>query len=208
MNSQAKPSARSIKPALLAAFAAAAFSLAGCTDAPEPLSEAPLAGADIGGDFTLTNQAGERVSWADFRGTHTIVYFGFTYCPDICPTDMQRMAQGLRIATERDPEIEYKVKPVFITVDPERDTPEVVGEFVSAFDDDIVGLTGTAEEIAAAASAFRVYYSRGEDTPGGGYLVDHSAIVYLFGPDGEPIATLPTDRGAEAVADEIERWVR
>ncbi len=83
----------------------------------------------------------------------------------------------------------------------------MVDEFIANFHPRLVGLTGTAEQVKAAADAFRVFYSRGETTPGGGYLVDHSAIVYLFGPDGEPLATLPTDQGAEAVAAELAKWV-
>lgn len=205
MKAQAKPSSR-LRLAIAAPFLAGALALAACSAGPGAPAEPPLAGASIGGDFELTNAAGERVRWEDFRGDYVILYFGYTFCPDICPTDMQRMAQGLGQARAANPGLGDKITPVFITIDPERDTPEVVGEFASAFSDDIVGLTGTPEEIAEAARAFRVFYERGEETPGG-YLVDHSAIVYLFGPEGEPIATLPTDKGADAVAAEIEKWV-
>ncbi|MEE4289488.1 MAG: SCO family protein [Erythrobacter sp.] len=209
MNSQAKPSSQSMRLPLrvcACALAAAALALAGCAGDAPAAEEPPLAGATIGGDFELTNAAGERVRWEDFRGQYVALYFGYTFCPDICPTDMQRLTQGLRQAVEANPALAGKITPVFITIDPERDTPEVVGEFGRAFSDDVVALTGTPEEIAAAAKAFAVYYTRGEETPGG-YLVDHSAIVYLFGPEGEPIATLPTDQGADAVAAEIARWV-
>ncbi len=180
-----------------------------CTGAEEtgPPVEPPLAGASIGGEFELTSSTGETVRWGDFAGQYRIVYFGFTYCPDICPTDMQRMAQGLKKLGEEQPEMAAKIQPIFISIDPERDTPEIVGEFTSAFGDNIVGLTGTPEQIKAAADAFRVYYERGEDTPDGTYLMNHSNIVYLFGPTGNPLATLPTDKGAEAVAAEIEKWM-
>ena len=189
---------------------AATMALSAC-DQPgrggQGVPEHPLAGASIGGPFELVNSAGETVRWEDFNGNYRIVYFGFTYCPDICPTDVQRMMQGYRIFSENAPELGAQIAPIFISVDPERDTPEVVGEFTAAFSDDLIGLTGTPEQVKQAADNFRVFYSRGEDTPGGGYLVDHSAIVYLFGPDGEPIATLPTDQGANAVAAEIAKWV-
>jgi protein SCO1/2 len=153
------------------------------------------------------NKDGQTVHWADFAGKYRIVYFGFTYCPDICPTDVGRMVHGLNAFAKAHPDLAAKVQPIFISIDPERDTPQVVGEFAAAFSDNLIGLTGTPEQVKAAADTFRVFYSRGEDTPGGGYLMDHSAIVYLFGPDGEPLATLPTDQGADAVAAELAKWV-
>jgi protein SCO1/2 len=188
-------------------FAAIALTLSACDTAPAEPLEPPLAGASIGGEFELTSSTGETTRWEDFAGQYRIVYFGFTYCPDICPTDVQRLSQGLAQFERAKPELGAQVQPIFISVDPERDTPEVVGEFIANFHPRLVGLTGTAEQVKAAADAFRVFYSRGETTPGGGYLVDHSAIVYLFGPDGEPLATLPTDQGAEAVATELAKWV-
>lgn len=191
---------------------AAATLLASCNVAagPQqpPLTEAPLAGADIGGPFELTSSAGETVKWSDFDGKFRIVYFGFAYCPDICPTDMNRIARGLAEYEKTHPELAQTIQPMFISIDPERDTPEVVGQFTSAFSDDIIGLTGTAEQIKQAADHFKVFYSRGENQPGGGYLMDHSNIVYLFGPTGAPLATLPTDQGPEAVAAELAKWVR
>jgi protein SCO1/2 len=201
MNRINKPS-----PRILALLAAAALALAGC-EAAAPGGEPPLAGAAIGGDFALTNSKGETVRWGDFAGKYRVVYFGYAFCPDICPTDMQRVAQGLKVLKGEDPAKAAKIVPVFITIDPERDTPQVVGEFAAAFSPDIIGLTGTPEQIAAAAKAFKVFYAKGEAVPGGGYLVDHSNIVYLFGPDGEPLATLPVDQGGEAVAAELGKWV-
>lgn len=200
MNRINKPSAA------LSAAIAAALLLAGC-GAGTPAEEPPLAGAAIGGDFALTNSAGETVRWDDFAGQYRVVYFGYAFCPDVCPTDMQRVAQGLKELKAQDPAKAAKITPIFITIDPERDTREVVGEFAAAFSPDIVGLTGTPDQIAAAAKAFKVFYQKGETTPGGGYLVDHSNITYLFGPDGEPIATLPTDQGGAAVAADLARWV-
>jgi protein SCO1 len=187
--------------------AAAALALAGCSGTGAPAAEAPLAGADIGGDFALTSSDGRTVKWGDFAGKYRVVYFGYAFCPDICPTDMQRTAQGLKVLKASDPAKAAKIQPIFITIDPERDTAKVVGEFAAAFSPDIIGLTGTPEQIAAAAKAFRVFYAKGEAVDGGGYLVDHSNIVYLFGPEGEPLATLPVDKGADAVAAELDKWV-
>lgn len=190
-------------------LAALYLALAGCSGAgPVPAQDPPLAGADIGGPFELVDRHGNTVRWEDFAGRYRMVYFGFTYCPDICPTDVGRMVHGLGRLEKQDAEKANKIVPIFISVDPERDTPAVMGEFTAAFSDKLIGLTGTPEQVKVAADAFRVYYSRGEDTPGGGYLVDHSAVVYLFGPQGEPLATLPVDKGADAVAVELAKWVR
>jgi protein SCO1/2 len=204
MNRINKPSAaRLVAIALVLALAPA---LAGC-GAGAPKEEPPLAGASIGGDFTLTNSKGEPVRWGDFAGKYRVVYFGYTFCPDICPTDMQRVAQGLKELKAQDSAKADQIVPIFITIDPERDTQAVVGEFAAAFSPDIIGLTGTPEQIAATAKTFKVFYQKGEAQPGGGYLVDHSNVTYLFGPDGAPIATLPTDKGGKAVAAELDRWV-
>ena len=181
------------------------FLLLACSPAAET---PPLAGATIGGEFNLVDQDGRPRTWADFRGKYAAVYFGYTYCPDVCPTDVQRTAQGLREFAEEEPELAKKVQQIFVSVDPERDTPEVIDEFVSAFGRDIVGLTGTREQVDAAAEEFKIYHGKGKVEEGGAYLVDHSNVVYLFDPEGKPLATLPADQGADAVARELARWVR
>jgi protein SCO1/2 len=191
----------------LSFLAAAALAIAGCNSGA-PAAEPPLAGAAIGGDFALTASDGRTVKWDDFAGKYRVVYFGYAFCPDICPTDMQRVAQGLKVLAANDPEKAASIQPIFITIDPERDTPKVVGEFAAAFSPDIIGLTGTPEQIAAAAKTFKVFYAKGDPVEGGGYLVDHSNIVYLFGPEGEPLATLPVDQGGDAVAAELDKWVK
>ena len=205
MKRRAMPLPRTVTPPILAL--AAALSLSACDDRP-PLDTAPLHGAKIGGAFTLTDQTGEKRRWEDFDGQWRVVYFGFTYCPDICPTDVQRLSQGLTQFEEANPELGAEVTPIFVSVDPERDTPEVVGKFVSNFHPRLVGLTGTPEQIADAAMKFGVSYSRGPETADGAYDVGHSNYTYLFAPDGSPVATLPTDLGADAVAAELARWVR
>lgn len=167
-----------------------------------------LRGAALGGDFALTDKAGKTVRWGDFAGRYRIVYFGYTFCPDICPTDVQRMTQGLRQFAREHPEQAKRIQPIFITVDPERDTQAVVGEFAAAFSPDLIGLTGTPEQIEAAKTAFKVYSTKGTVQPGGGYLVDHSNLTYLFDPEGKPLGTLPTDKGPQAVAAELSRWIR
>lgn len=203
MKRRAMPLPRlAIVPAL-----AAALALAACDSQP-PLETAPLHGAAIGAPFALTGADGEVHRWSDFDGKWRIVYFGFTYCPDICPTDVQRLSQGLSQFEKAEPELGAQVQPIFITIDPARDTPEVVGEFASNFHPRLIGLTGTEEQIAEVAKAFGVFYSRGEEGPNGAYLMNHSTTAYLFAPDGSPVAILPTDQGADAVAAELARWVR
>lgn len=195
---------------LAATIAIAALMLAACSQETQTTgSEAPpLEGAAIGGDFTLTGESGEPVSFSDFDGQYRTVYFGYAYCPDVCPTDNQRAMAGLKRFEEESPELGAKVQPLFVSIDPERDTPEVLTEFTDAFHPRLIGMTGTKEQLDAAANAFAVYYSRGEETEAGGYLMDHSNITYLFGPDGNPLAMLPTDEGPDAVAAELAKWVR
>jgi protein SCO1/2 len=204
MNRRAMPSSRSLRLSALAA----ALSLAACNAGSQPAEEPPLAGATIGGEFTLTDQHGQTRHWSDFHGKYAVVYFGYTYCPDVCPTDVQRTAQGLREFGRDHPDLRARVQQIFISVDPQRDTPKVVGQFVSAFDRKMVGLTGTPAQVKAAGDAFKVAFSKGSDEGNGAYLVNHSAITYLFDPQGKPLATLPTDQGAAAVAQELAKWVR
>lgn len=152
------------------------------------------------------NSAGETVNYSDFDGKYRIVYFGYAYCPDVCPTDVQRLTQGYNLFAEAEPELADQVQPMFITIDPERDTQQVVGEFTSAFSPKLIGLTGTPDQIKAAADAFKVFYSKGAESEGGGYLMDHSNIAYLMDRDGAPLATLPVDLGPEEIAAEIAKW--
>lgn len=180
--------------------------LAAC--GPTPAGPRPLEGARIGGAFTLTNQDGERVTDKSLAGKWALVYFGYTYCPDVCPTDFQNLVRGWQAFENTDPARAAKALPVFISVDPERDTPEALRNFTRAFDPRAVGLTGTPAEIAAVAKAYGVVYRRGETTPGGGYLVDHSRGAYLMDPAGKPVALLPVDESAEKVAAELDRWMR
>ena len=171
-------------------------------------SEAPpLEGARLGGAFSLTSQDGRRVSSAEWDGRYRIVYFGFTYCPDVCPVDLQTIGQAMRLVERSEPEKAARIQPIFITVDPQRDTPAVLKQYVSSFHPRLIGLTGSQEEIAAVAKQHGVYFRKADEPAASEYLVDHSRIALLFGPKGEPIAILPHDKGAEAVAGELRRWV-
>ena len=178
---------------------------AGCGSAPA--EEPPLAGAAIGGPFELVDSQGSTVRWSDFDGKYRMIYFGYAYCPDVCPLDVQRMMQGYNRFKEAEPQLAAQVQPLFVTIDPERDTPPVVGEFAAAFSKDLIGLTGSPAQIAQAAKAFAVYYTKGEESGAGGYLMDHSRAAYLMGRKGEPIALLPVEKSADEVAAELEKWV-
>lgn len=207
MNRNAKPHRR-----FAAAVAAATLVLlAGCGAEPAP-GPSPdgvdLRGAAIGGDFTLTGHNGEEVRWDQFAGQYRLVYFGFTYCPDICPTDIQRISQGLTEFEKAHPELGAKVRPIFITVDPERDTVAVVKEFVANFHPRLIGLTGTPSQIEAAKKAFGVSASRDPEGPDGNYNISHTTFTYLFDVDGEPLGIIPTDKQAAGVTAELEQWVR
>ncbi|WP_257215032.1 SCO family protein [Sphingomonas sp. R-74633] len=186
-------------------FAPLLLIVSGCSGVSE---EAPLTGARIGGPFTLTNQAGKPVRDSDFAGKYRIVYFGYTYCPDICPTDMLKIGQAMKALDKSAPAKAAKIVPIFITVDPERDTPQVVGEFVRNFDDRVVGLTGSPAAIAAVEKQYAVYARKEAPGAGGGYLVGHSQIAYLMDPDGKPITSLPIEKDAAAMVAQLDHWVR
>ncbi|MEZ5681686.1 MAG: SCO family protein [Erythrobacter sp.] len=183
--------------------------IAGCGDsASTPSEPPPLEGAALGGDFTLTGENGQPVSWSDFDGQYRTIYFGYTYCPDVCPVDQQRAMAGLKLFEKEHPALGAQVQPLFVGVDTARDTPEALSEFTDNFHPRLIGLTGDEETLREVAGKFAASFSRGEAAPGGGYLVNHTNVTLLFGPKGEPLATLPTDEGPEAVAAELEKWVR
>lgn len=167
----------------------------------------PLQGAKLGGAFTLTNQDGQQVTDKQFQGKYRLIYFGFTYCPDVCPVDLQNIGKAMRQLEQSDPDIAEQVQPIFITVDPERDTPAVMKQYASAFHPGIVGLTGTPDQIADVAKKYGVYAEKGDRAGANDYLVNHSRVALLFGPNGEPIAILPHEQGADAIAAELKRWV-
>ncbi|MBX9795528.1 SCO family protein [Sphingomonas sp.] len=189
-----------VLPVLAAAF------IASCS--PGPAAQPPLAGAAIGGPFTLTDQHGKRVSDRDFAGKYRIFYFGYTFCPDVCPVDVMRLSAGLKALEARNPALGARVVPIFVSVDPARDTPARLKEFAANFHPRLVALTGSQAEIDAVARRFAVPHQALPPRADGSYLVDHGRAAYLFGPDGKPLAILPQDGPPTAIADDIERWAR
>jgi cytochrome oxidase Cu insertion factor (SCO1/SenC/PrrC family) len=135
----------------------------------------------IGGPFTLTDHTGKRVTDQDFRGRTMLVYFGFTFCPDVCPSGLQVIAAALDMLGPK----ADAIAPLFITIDPERDTPQQLAQYVKSFHPRLIGLTGSPDEIAAVTKAYRVYVKKVEDAKStAGYTIDHSAVLYVMGPDG------------------------
>ncbi len=174
----------------------------------QPPAAPPLEGARMGGAFSLVNQDGHRVTDQHFAGQYRLIYFGYTFCPDVCPVDVQRLMAGFRQFETDAPEMAKKVQPIFITVDPERDTPAMLKQFVSAFHPRLTGLTGTPAEIADTAKHYAVVYQKSPGTTPGSYLVDHSRTAVLYNPQGKPISLVPQDGTPAAIAGELERWVK
>ncbi len=193
--------------AFVAAILLAALPLAGCHR--QPAEQPPLAGAALGGPFALIDQDGKPVTDKDFSGRYRAVYFGYSFCPDVCPTTLQALMQGYHAFASADAKDAGKLVPIFVTIDPDRDTPAVLKRYVSAFGPELRGLTGSPAAIAAAAKGYGVYYKKEPAANGAsGYLMDHSSQAILFGPDGKPIALIPTDQGAKAVTDTLTQWVQ
>lgn len=164
----------------------------------EVASDAPAQAVIPGGGFSLIDHKGKPSSEASFPGKHLVLVFGYTYCPDVCPTTLASLATALDLLEER----EAALQPLFVTIDPERDTPEVLADYVAAFHPRLVGLTGSPEQIRKVARDYRVYYAKvGSDDED--YLVDHSAYIYLIGPDGRTLTYLKHDESPETLAAKL-----
>lgn len=174
----------------------------------QPAAEPPLAGASIGGPFTLTDQDGRTRTDSMFAGQYRLMYFGYTFCPDVCPVDVQKLMQGYALLEKSAPAKAAKLAPIFVTVDPKRDTVPVIKQFVSAFHPKLIGLTGPESEVAAVAKRYAVVFrAQPPATPGAAYLVDHSRQAMLFGPKGEPIALIPQDGTPQEIEAELAKWI-
>jgi len=169
------------------------------TRGPEVYS---LGEAQVGGPFTLTDQSGQRVSDSDFAGRYMLVAFGYTFCPDVCPAELQVMSAALdKLGSAGE-----KIVPIFITIDPARDSVAILAQYMPNFHPRFVGLTGSPEEIAAVAGAYRVYSAKAEgwQEAGEDYLMDHSTIIYLMGPDGKFVKHFTYTTDAAGLADDLK----
>lgn len=163
--------------------------------------------AQIGGPFTLVNQDGETVTDEDFRGQAMLIYFGFTYCPDICPFSLQTMDAALAQLDEAERAL---VQPILISVDPRRDTPEALAAYVQsdAFPDGLIGLTGTPEQVARVAEEYRVIYRETEEgQEDESYLVDHTSFIYLMDFEGEFVTVFSHGHTPQAIADALQDFL-
>jgi protein SCO1 len=191
---------------LFTIFTALLVSLSACSGgAPET---PPLSGAKMGGAFTLTDQDGHKVSDTQFAGQYRLIYFGYTFCPDVCPLDVQKLMQGYAALEAKDKAAALKIQPIFISVDPARDRPAALKQFVSAFHPRLIGLTGTEAQIEAVAKAYGVYFERTKPDAAGAYLVNHSNNAILYGPKGEPIDIIAQGKSPGEIADQLRRWVK
>lgn len=195
---------KTIVLALLAIIAGAALALVlllGYGTLPQ-VTAVETGKALIGGPFTLTDHTGRRVTEKDFLGQPLLIFFGFTNCPDICPSGLQVISAALDKLGEKG----AKVTPIFITLDAERDTPEKLAAYVKSFHPRLVGLTGSEAELAAAAKAYRVYAQKvSDDATPGSYTYDHAAIIYLMGADGAFITHIPHTTNVEQVVSILNK---
>ncbi|MEJ6500080.1 MAG: SCO family protein [Rhodobacterales bacterium] len=157
--------------------------------------------SSIGGPFTLVNKSGRTVTDAEVSTKPSLIYFGYTYCPDVCPADNARNAEAIDLLTAKG----LDVVPVFISVDPARDTPQVVGEFAGYMHEKMIGLTGTPEQIKAVSKAYKTYYRKNGE--GDDYLVDHSTFTYLTLPDHGFVEVFRRDATAKALAETVACFI-
>jgi len=189
---------RSVLCSLL--LVAGATTLVGCSENKPQFKAVDITGAEYARDFQLTDANGQVRSLKDFQGKAVVVFFGFTQCPDVCPTTLTEIAQAKKLLG-RDGE---RVQGVFVTVDPERDTPEVLKSYVANFGPDFVALRGTPEQTAAIAKDFKVYYKKVDGKTPGSYTMDHSAASFVYDPQGRLRLYTRYGTGPQALADDLK----
>src|SRR5690242_6631904 len=178
-----------------------AFLALALREGPRGVAGTALASA-IGGPFQLVDQNGKTVTDADLKGKWSLVYFGYTHCPDACPTALNDISIALsELGPKRD-----AVRPVFITVDPERDTPEALKSYVTSFDAPILALTGSGEQVAKAAKGYRVYYAKHPEA-GGDYSMDHSSVIYVMDPEGRFTASFTHESAPEQISERLKKLI-
>lgn len=177
-----------------------ALAATGCVDSKAQFKSVDITGADYAKDFNLPDQDGRMRSMKDFAGKAVVVFFGFTQCPDVCPTTLQEIAQARKLlGPDGD-----KVQGIFVTVDPERDTPEILKAYMGNFDPGFVALRGSPEQLAAMAKDFKVYYKKVEGKTPGSYTMDHSAASYVYDPQGRLRLYSRYGSGPQALADDLK----
>jgi protein SCO1/2 len=174
--------------------------LAACIPAKPQFKAIDITGADYAKDFRLPDADGRERTMQDFRGKAVVVFFGYTQCPDVCPTTMAEISQAKKLLGKDGD----RVQAVFITVDPERDTPQVLKSYMGNFDPQFVALRGTPEQTAAVAKEFKMFYKKVEGKASGSYTMDHSAASFVFDPQGKVRLYTRYGSGAQALADDLK----
>ena len=167
-----------------------------------PVISTPVKNDRIGGPFQLIDQTGRTVTDEDFRGRYLLIYFGYTYCPDVCPAELQIMSSALdKLGSDAG-----RIQPLFVTVDPERDTVDVMAQYVSHFNPQLLGLTGTVDQVARMAKEYKVYFAKQEPERGGdkAYSVSHSSLIYLMSPSGRFIDHFSFGTNPDEMASRIK----
>ncbi|MDO9599444.1 MAG: SCO family protein [Azoarcus sp.] len=182
-------------------FAALVLMTAACSDAPPAFRATDITGADYGKSLALDDHTGKHRTLADFRGKVVTIFFGYTQCPDVCPTSLSTMSEVMRqLGADAD-----RVQVLFLTVDPERDTPALLSEYVPVFDPRFLGLIGDLDKTAEVARDFRVFYRKSGDVEGGHYTIDHSAGTYVFDPSGKLRLYVKHGETADNIAADIRQ---
>ncbi|MGD8327035.1 MAG: SCO family protein [Sphingomonadales bacterium] len=161
----------------------------------------------IGGPFEMVNHRGERVTQEDFKGVYTLIFFGYTFCPDICPFELATMSQALDILEEQGHSLD-KIQPVFVSVDPERDDVEALAAYMPAFHPKFIGLTGSVDQVKTMMRAYNIYASKAQSDASADYLMNHSSLIYLMGPDGNFIRYFPPKRPPEELAAGLAEFLQ
>ena len=174
---------------------------ASATILKSPVSKPSRGSVDVGGSFELVDHNGKTVTQDDFKDTYKLIFFGFTFCPAVCPTELQKVAV---ILDELGEETAAKITPILVSVDPERDTPEVMKDYVAQYHPRLIGLTGSQEQIDSAKDAFKVYAAKVENDLMEGYMMDHSAFLYLTDKDNKMIKLYPSKDSAQDIAEDIK----
>ncbi|HKQ26447.1 MAG TPA: SCO family protein [Burkholderiales bacterium] len=188
-----------MKPALRVYVLVALLGLGACQPGKPAFRATDITGAELGRDFALPDHTGKPRTLADFRGRVVVMFFGFTHCPDVCPTTLAELAAAVKmLGTDAD-----KVQVLLVTVDPERDTPQVLSQYVTAFNPHFLALRGTAEETARVAKEFKIIYQKVDGTRPGSYTMDHSAGTFIFDRQGRLRLLVSNGQGAEVFAHDI-----
>ena len=195
-------------PLLIAPLLVSSLALAADESPPDQATAAQMMDdlmygrGTVGGPFTLTDQAGRKRSDSEFRGRLMIVYFGYTFCPDVCPADLMAITQAL----DQLGSYAEGIQPVFITVDPERDT-KLLSDYVAAFHKSFIGLTGSPEEIRQVANAYKAFYAKVPTERSGEYAIDHTGVIYLMGRDGQYLGFMPPQTGPEKLTEILRKYL-